>query len=228
MQMAEQREPRTFMILPRVVRACSSLTRAWMRPSSSKNSSRPKASSAWTSVPRLLSSAAALSPPPAAATMARSAAPGTSESRCLRRWAQESRGSALQPRFAAGRHSRRRSRTRRFRAAMSFMVRRRRCSRPATCCCVTGRKKECMLRKGKLTAPKPLSMATTVTPRAPMRAMRRSAVNSLESSWIMRSERNTTYQKAGTAAVAQARAMRPDPNHIMRTEVQTKQKGSST
>mmetsp|Transcript_125239 Transcript_125239/g.365787 ORF Transcript_125239/g.365787 Transcript_125239/m.365787 type:complete len:224 (-) Transcript_125239:263-934(-) len=223
MQIAEQRDPRTFMILPRRVRACSSKIRAWMRPSSSTKSSRLKTSSAWISVCSLFISAAALSLPTAAASSARSAASGACASHC----AKPRRGSAPR-RLAAGRHWGRKSTARRFLAAMSFMVRSSLCSRSATCCCVTGRRKECMLRNGKFTAPKPLSIATTVTPSTPIRAMRRSAESSKESSWIMRPERKTTYQKAGTAAEAQAPARWRLPNHIVRTEVQTKQKGSTT
>mmetsp|Transcript_114770 Transcript_114770/g.244946 ORF Transcript_114770/g.244946 Transcript_114770/m.244946 type:complete len:230 (+) Transcript_114770:515-1204(+) len=228
MQIAEQQEPKTFITLPRKVRAWSSQSLALMSSSSSTKSSRPKPSNAWISVRNRLRSAAAVSPPPTAEVIACNAAQGLPNSLLAMRCAKGSESAARPARFAANRASSCfRLSTCRFFDATRRMVRSRRCSTSATCCCVTGRRKECMLLKGKFTAPKPLSTPTTVTPSTPMRAIRRSAESTVESMWIILPDRKIKYQNSGNATAAQESANRCDPLHTDRTAVHTKQAGST-
>mmetsp|Transcript_599 Transcript_599/g.1963 ORF Transcript_599/g.1963 Transcript_599/m.1963 type:complete len:86 (+) Transcript_599:122-379(+) len=85
-----------------------------------------------------------------------------------------------------------------------------------------------MLRKGKFTAPNPLSMATVVTPNTPMRAMSKSADSPSESILIKVPDRYTAYQNAGSAAAVQARDTRREPWSTERVVVHTKQAGNAT
>mmetsp|Transcript_33354 Transcript_33354/g.92050 ORF Transcript_33354/g.92050 Transcript_33354/m.92050 type:complete len:224 (+) Transcript_33354:639-1310(+) len=222
------------MTLPIGLRDLSSHNRAFINSSSSRKSSRLKASKADTSVCNCESclSGSRLRDVETASTTASTAAIGVCSKRAATRRANGSEISSWRPRgmlahFFAVNLSCCIHIAWRFFEAINFMVRKSRCSTSATCCCVTGRSKECTVLKGKFTAPKPLKVATTVTPSTPTLAINTSAEKLRDSMPMSLPDMKSRYQKTGSVPQAQAFARRCDQPQTLRTDVQTKQAGST-